>query len=174
MWQNDWTLMLRHVISDVDDPQRYTDDRLQTALLVGAQFVNNEFTLATTYNIDLSQLTLTPDPTIVGSNLATPDEWFTNLSVMKTSIIMLRNDLKLAALSAWKIKDIDVAIDLTAVANVSKELLKDVESLYDQARSQYMVGVNPQCSAILGAFNILAGGCRAPLYGYSDRDRMLF
>lgn len=168
MWQDIWTIMLRHTINDVDSPQQYSDSRLQTALLVGAQFVNNEFSMATNYVIDLIGLTINPDPTN-----ATADEWMTNLTVAKTSVIMLRNNLKLASLSAWTIKDTDVNIDLRKIADVTKQLLDDIEEWYEQARMVYCVGVNPSVQAVLTPINIWAGGSRLPMMGTS-RDRLVW
>ncbi len=170
MWQDVWTVMLRYTINDVDTPQQYADARLQTALLVGAQFVNNEFSFQTKYNIDLIAITISPDPTL-GPN---PDEWMTNLTVAKTAIIMLRNNLKLAAISAWMLKDVDVTVDTRQVANVMKMLLDDIERWYEEARAQYAVGVNPSVSAVLTPINIFAGGSRMPMVGYDSRSRMVW
>jgi len=173
MWQTIWTLMLRHLINDVDSPQQYTDNRLQTALLVGAQFVNNEFTLQTSYVIDFIGLTITPDPTATTANGALADEWMTNLTVAKTAVIMLRNNLKLASLSAWTIKDTDVNIDLRQMAVVTKQLLDDIEEWYSLARMTYSVGVNPSVQAVLTPINIWAGGSRIPTCG-TTRDRLVW
>jgi hypothetical protein len=160
--------MLRHIINDVDDPQTYTDVRLQTALIVGAQFVTNEVNLVNVYTLDFNEITISPDPTV------NADPWMINLTVMKTSIVMMTNNLRLAGLSSFIIKDIDMMADTTSAARVSKELLDEIKEMYEHAKMEYMIGVAPQVSAILGAFNILAGGSRAPYYSYSDRDRLIW
>ncbi len=145
--------MVRVLINDMEDIPTYTDKRLQMALLIGAQFVNNEFTMKYNYIIDTNKITISPDP-VPGNDTANSDGWMLNLSALKTSIFMLRNDLKLAALSAWSIKDTDVNIDLRNMAIYKKELLTDLEKMWEQDRANYAVGVNPAVAAVLTPINI--------------------
>lgn len=170
MWTDILPLMLRHVINDVDTPQTYTDNRLQLALLVGAQFVTAEVNLSQKYQLDFIQVSINPDPT----SQSAPDEWMMNLMVMRSSIMMLSNNLKVAANSAWVIKDTDMTADLRKVADVNKQLLDEIKGMYDHAKAEYMVGVNPQVSAVLTPFNVLAGGFRGPIYGYGTRDQLIW
>lgn len=169
-WQDEVTTILRHTINDVDDPQTYTDSRLQLAFLVGAQFVNTEFDWTpNSYNVNLGQLSLSPDPTTI------PDNWFINLSVIKTSIIMFGNNLKNASNQAWMIKDIDVTVDLRAMAAVQKQILDEMNKYYAQVSIQYRLGVRNPGQAILGPINILAGSWMSAQYGWgSPRDRVVY
>src|ERR1035441_8802894 len=105
-WQTTMTTILRHTINDVDDPQSYTDSRLQLALLIGANFVNTELDFVNKYKVSIEQLSINPDPT----GGAIEDGWFINLSVMKTTILMLMNDLAVASRSGFSMRDIDVTI----------------------------------------------------------------
>jgi hypothetical protein len=170
MWQDEMTVILRHTINDVDDPQTYTDSRLQLGLVVGAQFVNTEFDFTQPYTVSVIGLNISPDPT----SLPAPDNWFINLTVMKTSMMMLSNDLKLAAQQAWTIKDVDVTVDMKEAYKARKMILDELKEYYEWAGMQYRIGVRSAGQAILTPFNILAGGMRAPLYGFSDRDRMIW
>ncbi len=170
MWQDEMTIILRHTINDVDDPQTYTDSRLQLGLVVGAQFVNTEYDFTQRYQVNIGTLSIAPDPT----TLPTPDNWFVNLTVMKTALFMLSNDLKNASLSAWIIKDIDISVDLRELAKYKQILLDEMQKYYDWAGQQYRLGVHAAGQAILTPFNVLAGGYRAPLYGYTDRDRLIW
>lgn len=147
------TNMVRILINDMEDVPTYTDNRLQFALLIGAQFVNNEFTMQHNYIINLNTMTITPDP-VPENDTTNSDGWMLNLSTLKTAIFMLRNDLKLAALSAWSIKDIDVNIDLRNLAQYKKALLDDLEKMWEIDRAQYAVGVSPSCAAVLTPINI--------------------
>lgn len=173
-WQDYAEIQLRHAINDVDDPQRYTASRLQLAWLVGATYVINEFTLATNYVVDIVSMTINPDPTGEATLNVGTDQWTVNLITLRSAIMMVSNDLKLAANSAWAIKDVHMAADMKELYKANKMILDEVKDMYDKIRMQYMVGVNPQLSATLTPINILAGGYRAPLYGYEARDRMLF
>ena len=63
-WQTDMTTIIRYLISDVDDSDyKFTDSRIQTSILVGATFVNNDIDFSNEYTINLGASTLSPDPT---------------------------------------------------------------------------------------------------------------
>lgn len=171
-WQTTMTTILRHTINDVDDPQTYSDSRLQLALLVGANFVNTELDWINKYTVNIEQLNISPDPT--GS---TPiDGWFVNLSVMKTTIYMLSNDMKMAANNAYLIKDIDVTVDFKEMYKAKKMILDEMNAIYDQAKIQYQIGVYSAGSAVLTPINILAGNYRGTncYWGASERSRAIW
>ncbi len=148
-WSDVTITMLRHVIMDVDDPQTYTDSRLELALLVGAQFVNNEFAMNPSYAVDFNLLSISPDPTAVPT-----DPWMVNLTVLRTAIMMLSNDLKVAGMSAWSIKDIGTNVDLRSMAAVKKQLLDELKKVYADAALTFAVAVRPAGKAILSPINI--------------------
>lgn len=165
------TPMVRILINDMEDSPTYTDKRLQMALLIGAQFVTNEFTMKNKYIIDFNKITISPDP-VPRNDTTNADGWMLNLSVLKTSIFMLRNDLKLASLSSWSIKDTDVNIDLRNMAVYKKTLLDDLEKMWEIDRAQYMVGSNPSCAAILTPINIWSYMGHQQNYGFNPRDHI--
>jgi hypothetical protein len=169
-WQDSMTLLLRQSINDIDDPTTYTDERLQLALVCGAFKVIGEFDFGNIYTVNLPGMTISPDPTVP----VPPDYWFTNLTVMKTALDILSNNLRLAAAQAFSIKDIDVAVDLRAVAQYNQSILNDMKKYYEEASAQYRIGVYSAGQAIISPFNILAGGLRSPTYGMSDRNRMIW
>lgn len=174
-WQDISTIQLRHAINDVDDPQRYTDSRLALAWLVGASYVSQEFTLGNNYVVDLVGVNITPDPTLQGDipgELADP--WMVNLSTLRSAIMMIGNDLKLAANSAWAVKDVHMQADMREIYKANKMILDEAKESYENIRMQYCVGVAPQLAAVLTPINVLCGGYRAPLYGYANRDRLMF
>jgi hypothetical protein len=174
-WFDDMVTLLRYSINDVDTPQTYTDSRLQQAILVGARFVNREFDFTVEYNSDLNLLTLTPDPTTVQVGNDIRDDWFINLTVMRSALFMLQNDLKLAGNSAWSIKDIDVNIDLRQLAEVKKKIYQEMVDYYDHQGMQYRCGVYSAGASILTPFNILAGNIRGgPMTSWTDRDRCIW
>lgn len=80
-WQNEMVPMLRNIINDVDeDNYTYTDTRLEELLVVAAQLVVVDITnLSVTYTIDVTQFTISPDPT------ATRDNTFINFVVLKAA-----------------------------------------------------------------------------------------
>ena len=173
-WDIEMPLALRFIINDVDDPQQYTDSRLQTAILVGARFTYSECSFNNAYYADIIKNTLNPDPTITTATSTGADQWFVNLTLYKTSLMMLRNNLKIAANSAYLIQDEGMKADLRQIAVHQKELLKDAENGWEDLKRDYMLGHYANGQAILTPFNILAGGFRSPLFAYSDRDRVVW
>ena len=172
-WQDVSVVQLRHAINDVDDPQRYTDSRLQLAWIVGASYVVNEFTLVSNYSVDIVGVDISPDPT-AGSNRQYADAWAVNLITLRSAIMMISNDLKLASNSAWYIKDVHMSVDMRELHKANKIILDEAKEAYENLRMQYSLGVNPSVQAILTPINILAAGYRVPLYGYDVRDRMIY
>lgn len=178
-WQDVMTTLLRHTINDVDDPQLYTDNRLQLAILTGAQFVNTEFDWKPNqYQISLPTLSISPDPTNpvnAGDQWLNLNNWFMNLVILKTSIIMFGNNLRTASMQAFAIKDIDVTVDLRAMATVNKQILDEMKEYYAEIGKQYRIGVRSPGQAILGPINILAGNWMSTQYGYGDsRSRVIW
>ena len=74
-WQGEMTTIVRQLIYDVD-PANYTysDERLETTILVSAQLVSTEVDFEETYRIDVEQCTLTPDPTDPTQTAANADK----------------------------------------------------------------------------------------------------
>lgn len=167
-WQDVVPTLMRYAINDVDDPQRYTDDRLETAWLVGLNYILNEFSFTNSYQLNLQTLSVNPDPVTYN------DMWPVNLAVMKAAIMMVSNDLRLSALQGWKIRDIDMQVDFTEMYKGNKIILDEMQKMYDRARLTYSMAVNPSHAAILTPFNILAGGYRMPYYDMSPRDRPIW
>lgn len=172
-WEDYASIQLRYAINDVDCPQRYDDSRLQQAWLVGATYVVNEFTLASNYIVDIVAMTINPDPT-ENTETSVSDPWATNLITLRSAIFMISNDLKLAANSSFLIKDVHMQADMKELYKANKMILDEAKKDYENLRMTYQIGVNPNMQAVLTPINILAGGYRAPLYGYDTRDRLLF
>ena len=74
-WQLELPIIVRTWINDLDDRPTYEDDRLQQVLVVSAQYVNREINLPNDYEVNLTNLTITPDP----CTLADRDEDFIGL-----------------------------------------------------------------------------------------------
>ena len=64
-WQNEMTLIVRHLIHDLDSSNyTFVDDRLEESILVSAQLVLHEIDFEKTYTVDVDSSTLSPDPTL--------------------------------------------------------------------------------------------------------------
>ena len=75
-WQGQMSTILRYLIDDVDSTSyKFSDERIETTLLVAAQLVTLEVDLTNTYTINVETCSLSPDPT----ETDTRDNAFINL-----------------------------------------------------------------------------------------------
>lgn len=146
-WLDEMTLMLRHVIDDVDLPYTYTDPRLEETVLVAAQFAIIEMSFDKTYVVDVDGLTLTPDPTA-----SVRDNGFISLVTLKAACLILKAEAKIAANTSFKIVDGPSQIDTTSQAlHVQKRADKMCED-YEDAKMRYQAGNSRAGAAILSSY----------------------
>ena len=112
MWKTEMVIMVRHLINDLDQPYEYDDERIESLILIAAQFVLTDVIFSTTYSVDLTEHELTPDP------IDTRDNDFINLVCLKAACIVETNEAKSAAGQAISIKDQGSAISLGGTGGV--------------------------------------------------------
>ena len=82
-WENEMTLIVRTLINDLANPPTYSDSRIQQVIVVAGTYVQEEANLTTTYNIDVSAVTITPDPVS-----PTRDTVFVGLTCLKAACFL--------------------------------------------------------------------------------------
>lgn len=155
-WQGEMTTMVRHLVNDVDSTNyTYTDERLETSILVAAQIVQTEVDFENTYIIDVEQCYLNPDPTDPATGLATADkdDPFINLVSLKAACIIYGSEMKTQSLNAVRISDGPSSIDCTAVAANIKFLYQYACEQYDEYKFNYAAGNNAVGKAILSPYS---------------------
>ena len=149
-WQGQLSVMLRHMIGDLDQTAyKYSPQRIETTLLVAAQLVTFDVDLANSYTIDVEQCRLSPDPT----DAETRDNAFINLSVLKAGCIILGSEIKTEAGNAISIKDGPSSIDLRGVSSTLSVLYKDMCDKYNKLLLDYKSGGTLAGQAILGPYS---------------------
>ena len=84
-WQGQMTTVVRHLVNDTDSTKyKFSDDRLETSILVASQLVISETDFANSYDINVEGCRLSPDPT----DSATKDNDFIALVCLKTACII--------------------------------------------------------------------------------------
>jgi len=147
-WQTDITLMLRHMLNDLDSNNyTYTDARLEQAIAVSAQLVLSKHDFSTSYTVDISSSTITPDPTSI------PDNDFITLLCLKTSCIILGSEIKAESANSIAIKDGPSSIDLRGVSSTLNILLQQYCNKYEEASLDYTAGNSISGQAILGPYS---------------------
>lgn len=149
-WRSQIPLMVRHLINDLDqESYKYSDERIETSILVSAQMLSIETDFSNSYVIDIANGQLSPDP-VSGD---TRDNAFINLTALKTACIIVGSELKTEASNAISIKDGPSAIDLRGVASTLSVLYKDLSDKYNKLLLDYRAGGSVAGHAILGPYS---------------------
>ena len=155
-WQGEMTTVVRTLISDID-PSNYTysNERLETSILVAAQIAMVEVDFENTYTVDVEQCYLSPDPTDprTGLTTANKDDPFINLVCLKTACLIMGSEMKTQALNAVRVSDGPSSIDYTAVAANVKFLYEYACKTYEEYKFNYAAGNNAVGKAILSPYS---------------------
>ena len=128
-WQGQMSTILRYLIDDVDSSKyKFSDNRIETTLLVAAQLVNLDVDFNNTYTINVETCKLSPDPT----ETATREDAFINLVCLKAACVMVGSQVRSEAANSISIKDGPSAIDLRGVSSTLTVLYKDLCEKYDK------------------------------------------
>jgi len=166
-WESEMPRILRFLINDVDDPQTYSDPRLQEVLLVAAQYLVGEIDyFSNQYLIDVTQLSLAPDPTS-----GNRDNSFINLTILRANVIvtdaLFRQN---AAKAGFSIKDGPSSVDTRGILQGYKIIMEKAQKDYETARWEFQAGVAEPGRAILAPFSSPTLDFRGARY-YDPRDR---
>lgn len=149
-WQEELSTIIRYLINDLDpNNYQYSDERIEITSVVAAQMVILDVSLPTQYNINVQNISISPDPTSDPK-----DNLFVNLTALKAACIILGSEVKTQGMNAISIKDGPSAIDLRGVASTMTLLYQDICSKYKdllQDAKENLVAAAGQ--AILGPYS---------------------
>lgn len=150
-WQGQMSTIVRHLINDLDPSNyKYSTQRIESSILVSGYLVLKDIDYDKSYDINVEQCEIIPDPTEEGSK----DADFIILTCLKTACIIIGSEVRVEASNAISIKDGPSAIDLRGVANTLTILYKDLCEKYDKALYDYKEGgVISAGQAILGPYS---------------------
>ncbi len=149
-WQGQMSTIVRYLVDDIDSSSyKYSDDRVETTLLVAAQLASLQVDFANTYTINVEGCSLSPDPT----DTDTKDDAFINLVCLKATCVMLGSEIRSESGNAISIKDGPSAIDLRGVTSTLTILYKDMCEKYDKTLLDYRLGNSIAGQAILGPYS---------------------
>ena len=148
-WQGQMSTIVRHLINDLDtENYKYTTNRIESSILVSAFLVAGEADFSNSYDINVENCIIDPDPT----ESETKDTDFIILTCLKTACIIIGSELKIEAANAISIKDGPSAIDLRGVSSTLLALYRDLSNKYDSIVQDYGYSTNIG-SAILGPYS---------------------
>lgn len=147
-WDIDIPIIVRTLINDISEPYTYSNERLLQVIVVAAKYVQFDVVLDHNYSVDLSNPTITPDPT--NDN----DDIFLSLVSLKTACLIDQSNLRSRA-AAEGIKASLGPASLTVKGNLDG-FLKILEqgpcASYDELVSHWDVAQATAARAILGPF----------------------
>lgn len=90
-WSETLVIMLRAIIGDLGDTPTYSDERLETLLMVAASYVLTDLD-SSAYEINITEGTITPNP------VEYKDTTFINLTVLKAACLADQSTFRTKAL----------------------------------------------------------------------------
>jgi len=144
-WETDAVIIIRNMINDIDS-SNYTDDRIKELFLVSSYFVQMDIGFSTGFVVDLSLLTIDPDPTSIG------DSSFLNLTCLWAAHQFSLNEAKLAAGQSIDIRDGTSMVGLRGLGKAKTDIALRYYNLYNDMKRQYMCGVRCVGEVIVTAF----------------------
>lgn len=154
-WDEEMNIMTRVWVNDAA-ASKYTDDRLNQAILMSMMVVQMELDFDNTYEVNIVQETVDPDPTVDPYR----DTDFMTLVTIKTACTIDRGSASDAAGQALRVKDGQSEVDLRDRFKAQLELLKTGWcSVYDKLKDQFILGQRGSMlgAAVLSPFRLFAG-----------------
>lgn len=90
-WQVEIPIIVRTLINDMSENPSFSDDRLLQVIAVAAKYVQFDVVLDHSYDIDLANPNITPDPTVNNDSI------FISLTALKASCIIDQSTLRTRA-----------------------------------------------------------------------------
>jgi len=148
-WQGQMGTIVRYLIDDVDASNyTYSDKRIETTILVAAQLTQINVDFSKTYDVNVEDCTLDPDPTVDPE-----DKAFITLICLHAACIIIGSAIRSESGNAISIKDGPSAIDLRGVTQTLAVLYKDLCEKYEQQLLAYRAGNSLAGQAILGPYS---------------------
>jgi len=142
-WQIEIPIIVRTLINDLGDQPVYSDERIQQVIAVAAKYVQFDVVLDYTYNIDVANPNITPDPT------NNKDEIFISLVSLKAACIIDQSTFRTkAAMEGIRAALGPASLTVIGQSSAWKTILEQGPcALYDELTSHWDV---KDASAIRG------------------------
>lgn len=90
-WEEEIIRIVRVLINDLTYPYEYSNERLLQVISVSAKYVQFDVVLDTTYTVDVTNNTISPDPTVNGDSI------FISLIGLKASCLIDQSNFRTKA-----------------------------------------------------------------------------
>lgn len=148
-WQLEIPIIVRSLINDLSDTPVYSDERIQQLIVVSAQYVIKEINLLNSYNIDIINPDISPDPTL----LENKDLDFIGFVALKSACILDQSSLRTrAATEGVKAALGPASISVGSNSSLQFLLINGPCKSYDDLRMDYELGNTSLLRGILSPF----------------------
>jgi hypothetical protein len=148
-WQTEISSVARVLINDLSDNPTYDDERLLQLILVAAKYVSIEMNFTVDYKINMSDLSITPDPYTLN------DSDFMGFVALKSACLLDMSTLRTKAATEGIRASLGPA-SLSVSGNI-KAYIDIIQTgpcaSYENLKLQYEVGNTNLFSGILGPFS---------------------
>lgn len=146
-WQETTTVMVRMLVDDLDESNyTYSNERVEQSILVSAQLVNGEADFQNEYEVNLTQFTLSPDPT----ETTPQDNDYINLVAYRAACLILSSEVKASVNKAVLVKDGPSTIDMRNTSGTLMDLRNKVCEKFEDMLMDYKAGKSIAGQSILG------------------------
>ena len=145
-WTTDLVLFVRTLIGDLDSA-KYADSRLQQIIAVAAYKVNDQADFNNAYTVDMSAVTISPDPVTDG------DTDFTVLTAYQAACIIVGSEVKTNAANSILLRDGPSAIDLRTITANLNVLYQDLCGKSEDLMTLYKTTNSIHGQAVLGPYS---------------------
>ena len=147
-WDIELPIIVRTLVDDLSETPVFSDDRLKQVICVAAKYVQFDVALDHLYNIDVSNLTISPDPT------NDRDEIFICLTSLKAACIVDQSSIRTkSALEGVRASLGPASLSVSNSLEGLKLILeKGSCSTYDELTSHWDVKDATAIAAVLSPF----------------------
>ncbi len=147
-WEKILVTKVRVLINDTEEPQIYTDARLEQIVVYAATLVQLEIDLNTTYIIDIETVTISPDP------IQNSDNAFCTLVALKAACITDQGTYRNAALiGGIKANCGPSMINTNKYMAGFRDLVSFNCEAYERQKASYQIGNQKGGQSVLSPFN---------------------
>jgi hypothetical protein len=149
-WDIEIPIIVRTLINDLESTPTYSDERIKQLITVSAKYVVIDANLSISYNIDVVNETITPDP----SDPETRDTEFVGLIALKAACILDQSTFRTkAALEGIRTSLGSASLAINNNLGGYKTILDQGPcALYDQLVMDYNIGNATAVRAVLSPF----------------------
>jgi len=135
-WQDEMVPFVRTLVNDPEETAKFSDDRLQEAIVVGGRIVSMKAGFSQDFVCNRALVKITPDPT----SSATRDENFINLVCVQAACIVDRGSAIKAAGQAIMVQDGASKVDLREQYKAWQAVLaKGWCAVYEEMMDEYVL-----------------------------------